>query len=205
MTLKKLKMKIDKLANPELYIKMKEQASVQPKELTSLEIVEGFEKIKAELEEALEDHEPEFKLKTNQEIINMICEFGCGETEFHTGDIERLVKENNYLRQHSVLNYDFQKGKMSFDNQAFAKASTSEMLRQTIKEKRKIGLREFAEQAGVLSSEFSRISWGKTVDITTFIKICNWMGKSPFQFIVIQQKHKAHDYPQTVFLREKNI
>jgi hypothetical protein len=29
----------------------------------------------------------------------MIISFGCGETEFHTADIERLIKEHSKLKE----------------------------------------------------------------------------------------------------------
>ncbi|QQV91475.1 hypothetical protein M1M25_gp042 [Tenacibaculum phage Gundel_1] len=54
-----------------------------------------FERIQENLQENLED----YKLKTNEQLINYIIEFGCGETGFHTGDIERLIKENQWLKK----------------------------------------------------------------------------------------------------------
>lgn len=55
--------------------------------------------IKQELEESLWDMGDDYKLKTNEEIIDMIIDFGCGETEFHTVDIERLVVENQQMKK----------------------------------------------------------------------------------------------------------
>jgi hypothetical protein len=40
-----------------------------------------------------------YQLKTNEEIIDIISEFGNGETEFHTLDINRLVVENDRAKQ----------------------------------------------------------------------------------------------------------
>jgi hypothetical protein len=49
-----------------------------------------------------EDYNPDtdgYQLKTNQEIIDIISFFGNGETEFHTVDINRLVVENDRVKQ----------------------------------------------------------------------------------------------------------
>jgi hypothetical protein len=51
-------------------------------------------KIKEQLQELEDEYESGYTLKTNKEIINIISQFGNGETEFHTVDIERLVVEN---------------------------------------------------------------------------------------------------------------
>ena len=48
-----------------------------------------------QIQESLNEHDENYVLKTNSELIEMIMVFGCGETEFHTADIERLIKENN--------------------------------------------------------------------------------------------------------------
>lgn len=53
------------------------------------------------LQESLNDNDENYTLKTNRELKNMIIDFGCGETEFHTGDIERLIKEHE--KMHEVL------------------------------------------------------------------------------------------------------
>lgn len=52
--------------------------------------------IRQELQE-IEDEYGGYKLKTNDEIIDMISDFGNGMLEFHTVDIERLVVENMEL------------------------------------------------------------------------------------------------------------
>jgi hypothetical protein len=49
------------------------------------------------LQESLDESGDGYALKTNSELINMIKDFGCGETEFHTADIERLIKENKKM------------------------------------------------------------------------------------------------------------
>lgn len=56
-------------------------------------------KIKTELQEILDEHSDGYQLKTNEEIINMIAWFGCGELEFHTADINRLVVENERAKK----------------------------------------------------------------------------------------------------------
>lgn len=50
-----------------------------------------------QIQENLNDDSDGYVLKTNGELINMIMDFGCGETEFHTADIERLIKENKRM------------------------------------------------------------------------------------------------------------
>lgn len=50
------------------------------------------------LQESLKNSDDDYVLKTNQELKNIIIDFGCGETEFHTADIERLIKEHEKMR-----------------------------------------------------------------------------------------------------------
>jgi hypothetical protein len=57
--------------------------------------VEKYHKIKNDLADNLEDYE--YKLKSDAELIDDISKFGLGETEFNTADIERLIKEKQYL------------------------------------------------------------------------------------------------------------
>jgi len=40
-----------------------------------------------------------YQLKTNEEIMDIISEFGNGETEFHTLDVTRLVVENDRAKK----------------------------------------------------------------------------------------------------------
>lgn len=54
---------------------------------------------KEELQEILNEYEDGYILKTNKELIDIINYFGCGETKFHTVDIERLIKENYKQRE----------------------------------------------------------------------------------------------------------
>jgi hypothetical protein len=40
-----------------------------------------------------------YQLKTDEEIIDMISEFGNGELEFHTADINRLIVDNQRMKK----------------------------------------------------------------------------------------------------------
>ena len=57
--------------------------------------------IKEELQESLDESGDDYILKTNKELIDIIYDFGCGETEFHTGDVERLIVENE--KQNKII------------------------------------------------------------------------------------------------------
>jgi hypothetical protein len=54
--------------------------------------------IKEQIQNSLNESGDNYKLKTNDELIDIIRDFGCGETEFHTADIERLIKENEEIK-----------------------------------------------------------------------------------------------------------
>jgi len=54
-----------------------------------------IEEIRHSIQEGLED----YILKTDLELIKSIIDFGCGELEFHTTDIERLIRENKFRQQ----------------------------------------------------------------------------------------------------------
>ena len=56
---------------------------------------------KQELQESLDESGDDYILKTNKELIDIIMDFGCGETEFHTVDIDRLIKEND--KQYEII------------------------------------------------------------------------------------------------------
>lgn len=51
----------------------------------------------------LDESGDDYKLKTNGELIDIISEFGCGETEFHTSDIERLIRELSFFREREEI------------------------------------------------------------------------------------------------------
>ena len=57
--------------------------------------------IKEEIQENLDECGEDYILKTNKELIDVICNFGMGETEFHTGDVERLIVENE--KQNKII------------------------------------------------------------------------------------------------------
>ena len=48
-----------------------------------------------------------YKLKTDEEIIKFIEDFGYGETEFHTADVERLRWEKEFWKNKYI---DLRKG-----------------------------------------------------------------------------------------------
>lgn len=56
---------------------------------------------KEELQESLDESGEDYILKTNKELIDIISDFGMGETEFHTGDVERLIVENE--KQNKII------------------------------------------------------------------------------------------------------
>ncbi len=60
--------------------------------------------IKDELQESLDDMGDDYQMKTDEEIIDMISEFGCGELEFHTVDINRIIVENQRMKK--ILNIE---------------------------------------------------------------------------------------------------
>ena len=41
----------------------------------------------------------DYKLKTDDELKGQISEFGDGVTEFHTADIERLIREKDEVQK----------------------------------------------------------------------------------------------------------
>lgn len=55
----------------------------------------GNMNIRAMIQESLDD----YTLKTDDELVDMIIDFGCGELEFHTADIERLIREKRMLEE----------------------------------------------------------------------------------------------------------
>jgi hypothetical protein len=57
------------------------------------------ESVMNEFQESEDEQENGYQLKTDEEIIDMICEFGNGETEFHTVDINRLIVDNRRMKE----------------------------------------------------------------------------------------------------------
>lgn len=55
--------------------------------------------IREELQDSLWESGDDYILKTDEEIIEMISDFGCGETEFHTVDINRIIVENQRMKE----------------------------------------------------------------------------------------------------------
>ena len=58
-----------------------------------------MENIAKKIQDSLDDSYDNYKLKTDEQLIDMIINFGCGETEFHTADIERLIREKQQLEK----------------------------------------------------------------------------------------------------------
>ena len=48
------------------------------------------------MEASLQEGMHDYTLKTDEEIIKILCEFGSGETDFHTADVERLLKQKQW-------------------------------------------------------------------------------------------------------------
>ena len=57
-----------------------------------------METIREHLQESCNEVD-DYVLKTDDEIIDIIIQFGLGETEFHTADIERLIREKRALEK----------------------------------------------------------------------------------------------------------
>ncbi len=55
--------------------------------------------IREELQQMEDEQVDGYQLKSNEDIIDIISEFGNGETEFHTLDINRLVVENDRAKK----------------------------------------------------------------------------------------------------------
>jgi len=52
-----------------------------------------------EFQDSEDEQEGGYQLKTDEEIIDMISEFGNGELEFHTADINRLIVDNQRMKK----------------------------------------------------------------------------------------------------------
>lgn len=50
-----------------------------------------------EMQNSIDECGEDYILKTNEELIDIICDFGFGETEFHTADINRIIVEHEKL------------------------------------------------------------------------------------------------------------
>lgn len=61
---------------------------------------------------------------------------------------------------------------MIFDNEKFQ----MDILTKTRTGKPKKPLRDHAEEAGLSAATLSRLTFGSEPDITTFCKICAWLG-----------------------------
>lgn len=86
------------------------------------------QKISQELQEIEDEQMDGHKLKTNEEIIDMIAEFGSGVMEFHSVDINRIVVENDHAKrlisrcELSKLDHEIPNDNASEYNQGYVKA-----------------------------------------------------------------------------------
>jgi len=55
--------------------------------------------IRQELQDSEDEQDGGYQLKTDDEIVDMICRFGHGYLEFHTVDINRLIVENERMKK----------------------------------------------------------------------------------------------------------
>ena len=69
-----------------------------------------------------------------------------------------------------------------FKAKLFSEAVKEKMFGEMVKHKRRIGLREFAEQANVSPATLSRVENGHIPDIETFFNLCFWMKQSSNKF-----------------------
>jgi len=61
--------------------------------------MKNIEDIANKIQANLEESGDSYRLKTDSQIIDMIIDFGCGETEFHTADIERILRQKRLLQE----------------------------------------------------------------------------------------------------------
>ena len=56
-----------------------------------------MEDIAKMIQDGLDENDDGYILKTDEQLIDIIINFGNGDTEFHTADIERLILEKQQL------------------------------------------------------------------------------------------------------------
>lgn len=59
----------------------------------------NLKNITQEIQDSLDKNDDGYILKTDEQLIDTIINFGNGETEFHTADIERLIREKQELEK----------------------------------------------------------------------------------------------------------
>lgn len=85
-----------------------------------------------EMQDILRDVGDDYILKTNDQIIDIISEFGCGETEFHTVDISRLLTENEeHLKLIDKYQLFINKLNMFLDNHLLRCEESAEVFRKS--------------------------------------------------------------------------
>ena len=69
-----------------------------------------------------------------------------------------------------------------FKQQHFSDAVKEKMFSQMARERRRIGVREIAEEIGISAATLSRVENGKTPDIETVFKVCIWLDRKSSDF-----------------------
>lgn len=72
--------------------------------------------------------------------------------------------------------------KNRFKQQLFSEAVKDKMFTQMLKEKKRIGLRDFAKEIDISAATLSRIENGKMPDLETYFRICFWLKRSTNEF-----------------------
>ena len=72
--------------------------------------------------------------------------------------------------------------KSRFKQKQFTEAVNEKMFGEMTKQKRRIGVREFAKEIGISPATLSRIENGNVPDIETFFNLCFWMKRSTNEF-----------------------
>lgn len=55
--------------------------------------------VREQMQAGLEDYD----LKTDEELVDIITNFGCGETKFHTADVERILTEKSFFEKENIV------------------------------------------------------------------------------------------------------
>jgi transcriptional regulator with XRE-family HTH domain len=77
--------------------------------------------------------------------------------------------------------------KIKFNQIEFSNAVKEKMFNEMLTEKRRIGVREFAKRIGISAPTLSRIENGRTPDINTYLKLCQWLKANPATFTQIKK------------------
>lgn len=72
---------------------------------------------------------------------------------------------------------------MNYYSDKLATAINGKIFADQQKAQKRKGLRDVSNESGVSTATISRAMNGKDVDIRTFIKLLNWLGHVPAQYI----------------------